>query len=125
MLKERIITRSTLNEATNGVIPQKLSAASGKAFQISCYLGFSFLVDNEVIATSVLALKTESAPPLIDRFKTYVAFTSIAIKRLLSEEKLRESEQKLKTVSENMTDIVMFTDHESRYHKRWLDPAVK
>ncbi len=115
MAQERIITRSTLHEATNGVVPQNLSTAVGKALRISCYLGISFVVDNEIFGTSVLALKAEPDPPLIDRLKTYVAFTSITIKRLLTEQKLRESEARNRAILSAFPDLMFVYDLDGTY----------
>ncbi len=114
MVVGRLEIVSSLNEATEGAVPKKVSSLIGKAFSIKCYLGISFVIDGYVYGTAVLVLKEKPEQYILELLKTYAHFTSITLRRTLAEQALRASEQELKIVTENMTDLVSMTDVEGR-----------
>ncbi len=114
MVVGRMEIVSSLHEATQGSVPEHVSTLIGKALGIKCYLGISFVIDGRVYGTAVVVLKEQPEQYFLDLLKTYAHFTSISIRRVLAEQALRASEQELKTVTENMTDMVSMTDTEGR-----------
>lgn len=115
MTGDRIEIVSTMHEATAGAVSKSVSSAIGKTLNINCYLGLAFMVDDRVYGTAVIVLKEEPEHSIIDLLKTYIHFTSISLKRVLAERALKEREQELKTITENMTDLVSMADVEGRY----------
>lgn len=114
MLDGRLEIVSSLHEATQGAVPEHVSILIGKALGIKCYLGISFVIDGRVYGTAVVVLKEQPEQHFLDILKTYAHFTSISLRRVLAEQALRASERELKTVTENMTDMVSMTDIEGK-----------
>jgi len=114
MTGKRVKTFPDLYETSDGVISKTVSNILGKTFKIKCFLGLSYTIEGQVFGTTTTALKEEPGPFMTELLKTYAHFTSISLKRVLAEQALRDREQELKTISENMTDLVSMTDTEGK-----------
>ena len=106
MTSERIRIFSTLNEVTNGAISNTVSNAIGKVLKIKCYLVFSYIIDDQVFGTSLIALEKEPDRFVIDLMKNFAHFSSISIKRVLTEEELRKSEENFRFLVDNSSDLI-------------------
>ncbi|MGM0652776.1 MAG: sensor domain-containing diguanylate cyclase/phosphohydrolase, partial [Bacillota bacterium] len=115
MTVDRLEILSSLHEASGGTISESVSNAIGKALNMNCCLAFSFMVEGQLFGTALIALKGKPELFIIELLKTYAHFTSISLRRVLAEEALKKSEQELKTITENMTDLVSMTDAEGRF----------
>jgi PAS domain S-box-containing protein len=105
----------TLHEATGRAVPKTVSSAVSKAIGINCYLGLAYMVDGQLYGTSAIALKDAPDHSVMNLLKTYAYYTSMSIKRILAEEALRRSEQELKIVTDNMTDLIAMTGVEGKF----------
>ncbi len=114
MTLNRLEVISSLHEASGEAISESLSNTIGKALNMNCYLVISFMVDGQLYGTTLIALKEQPEQYILELLKTYAHFTSISLKRVLTEQALKKSEQELKTITENMTDMVSMTNAEGR-----------
>jgi len=112
---ERVKIVPTLHEATGRAVPKTVSSAVSKAIGINCYLGLAYMVDGQLYGTSAIALKDAPDHSVMNLLKTYAYYTSMSIKRILAEEALRRSEQELKIVTDNMTDLIAMTGVEGKF----------
>ncbi|MFO7952073.1 MAG: diguanylate cyclase [Bacillota bacterium] len=115
MTVDRIEIVSSLYEVTNEAVPISISNAIDKALNINCYLVLAFIVDGQLYGTTIIVLKKEPGHFIIELLRTYAHFTSISLKRVLAERTLREREQELKTITENITDLVSMADVKGRF----------
>ncbi len=114
MTGKRVKTFPDLYETSNGAVSKTVSNILGKTFKIKCFLGLSYTIEGQAIGATTTALKEEPDPFTAELLKTYAHFTSISLKRVLTEQALKNSEQELKTITENMTDLVSMTDMEGK-----------
>jgi diguanylate cyclase (GGDEF)-like protein/PAS domain S-box-containing protein len=111
---ERIKLFSTLHEATGGFISKSVSNAVSKAVGINCYLGLSYVIDDQVFGTTVIALRKKPELFMMEPLKTYAYFTSLSLKRILADQALNQSKQELRIISDNIVDLVSLTDVEGK-----------
>jgi len=112
---DRMLIFSKLTDITGGAVPESVSDSIGKAMNVKSYLGLAYMIDGQLYGTSVIALKVVPDHSVIKLLKTYAYFTSMTLKRILTEEALRKSEQELRTIADNMTDVVAMADLEGRF----------
>ncbi len=110
MTSDRVVMVSTLSEATRGAIPGPVSHALGKALGINCCLILAYVLDDQLYGTTAVMLREQPQTYIIELLRTYTHFTAVSLKRIRSGQALRKSEEELKTVTNNMTDIVAMTD---------------
>lgn len=115
MASERVEFVSSLYETFGGALPKALSNSIDKALNVEGYLGLSFMVDNQVYGTAVIALREEPDAFIIELLRAYVHFTSNSLKRVITEQALRKGERELKNITENMTELIAMTDTEGRF----------
>ncbi len=116
MTVDRLEIVSSLYEASGGALPESISNAIGKSLNMNFYLVISFVVDGKLYGTVFVTLKGQPEQYILELLKTYAHFTSVSLRRVLAEQALKASEQELKTVTENMTDMVSMTDAEGRIY---------
>ena len=110
MTFDRVVLVPTLKEATGGAIPEPASSALGKALGINCCLILAYVLDGQLYGTTAVMLREQPQNYVIELLKTFTHFTAVSLKRIRSAQALRKSEEELKTVTNNMTDIVAMTD---------------
>jgi len=115
MTLERISFASTISEVTGGTIPDFISNPLSKAFNINCILVLAYVLDRKLFGTTALFLNERPSEESIELLRTYAYFTSISLKRINSEQALKQNELQLKTVTENMTDLVVMTDVNGKF----------
>jgi len=115
MIVDRVVAVATLYELTGKVISKSLSTSLGKALKIKSCLVLSYLVDNHLFGTTVVILSYQPQKYIMELLKTYAHFTAVSLKRIRFGEALKKSEEELKTVTHNMTDLVAMTDAEGRF----------
>ncbi len=114
MLANRLKVVPTLYEVSGGAIPKIVSNRLDKALEVKCYIGFSYLVDDQVFGTTVIALDKEPEYHLTELLKSYAHFISISLKRILSEQSLKTITLELKQITDNMSELITMTDTEGK-----------
>ncbi|MBB6482481.1 PAS domain S-box protein [Spirochaeta isovalerica] len=112
---KRLKVISTLYEATGGTISKPISLALAKAMKIKCFLGFSYLVDNLLSATTLIALKEKPDAFTMHLLQNYTYFTSLSIKRVLTESSLKQSEAKFRAIVKNASPVVFTINKEGTF----------
>jgi diguanylate cyclase (GGDEF)-like protein/PAS domain S-box-containing protein len=115
MNDNRVTVFSSMHEATDGSIPTAVSKALDKLLGVTCYLRLAFVLDGQLYSTAAMALNEVPDQHVIELLSTYTNFSSASIKRVVTEQALRKSEQELKTITENMNDLIAMTDTEGRF----------
>jgi PAS domain S-box-containing protein len=112
---DSMVVFSTLTDLSGGAIPESVSESIGKILNVKSYLRLAYMIDGQLYGTSVIVLKEAPDHLVMKLLKTYAYFTSMTLKRILTEEALRKSEQELRTITDNMTDLIAMTDAEGRF----------
>jgi diguanylate cyclase (GGDEF)-like protein/PAS domain S-box-containing protein len=115
MISERVRFIPTMHELSGGSISELVSKALSEALKVKGYLALAYALDGRLYGTTAVLLKQEPSDSIVELMRTYAHFTADTIKRIKSEQELRQSEQKFKTVTDNMTDLVSITDLEGRF----------
>ncbi len=102
---ERIQVFPSLYEDTNGAISLKVSTALHKTFNLSNIWGLSYAINDTLFGASVFALKKGQEAPDKKVLNSFINITSISIRRLILEQKLRDQVQSLKNVNDIYTQL--------------------
>ena len=113
MKTARIKIASTLHQVSAGAVSKTVSSTLGKALKIKSFVGFSYIVDDQVFGTTVVALEEEPDRFAMQLLGSYAHFTSISLKRVIAEQALRESEENYRTVFEGTMDGLIVIDAET------------
>ncbi len=100
IITERIQTFPSLYEDTNGAISLKVSAALHKILKLGSICGLSYAIDNELFGASVFALKKDQKPPDKKVLESFINISTISIRRIILEQKLRGRAEKLKKIND-------------------------
>jgi len=121
---ERIQIFPSLYEDTNGAVSLKVSTTLHKALKLGNIWGVSYAIDNELFGTSVFALKKDQPPPDKKVLESFINISTISIRRLILEQKLRDRAENLKNIneihlkiSENETQIKTMKDILDNYEE--------
>ncbi len=110
---ERIKVFPSLYEDTNGAVNLKVSTALHKTLKLGNIWGLSYAIDNELFGGSVFALKKDQQAPDKKVLESFINISSISIRRLILEQKLRYRVEKLN----NINDINMqLSTKENKIH---------
>jgi len=108
-------TRYTLHEASFGSVSKKTSAIIQKLFHIDRFTGLAYMLDNKLYATSLLALKKETADIPQQILLNFINLASIAIQRKQAELKKKASEEKNRAILLNTPDHIIMHDKDLKY----------
>jgi len=81
--------RWSLTAMTGGIITEEVSNAVKEAAGIECFLVVALVVEAELYATLVIGLKDQEHTPHADFLKPFAHLSSISLRRIHAEEKLR------------------------------------
>jgi PAS domain S-box-containing protein len=113
---------STLYEATFGVI-SKLSGKVVKKLQgIDRYLGIAYFLDGELYGTSLVALSGDVPDTPEEILSSFMQIVSVTLRRFRAEQTLREKEQELRLITDNISDSVWLAD--LQLHTTWISPSI-
>ncbi len=110
-----LVVLSNLKDTTEGTVPDSVSDSIGKALDANSYIRLAYMIDGQLYGTSVIALKNAPDHSVVNPLKTYACFTSMSLNRVLAEKALKQSEQELRSITDNMTDLVAMTDAEGKF----------
>lgn len=108
---ERIQIFESLYEDTDGAISLKVSKALHKTLKLGNIWGLSYAMENELFGASAFALKKNQEAPDKKVLESFINITSISIRRLILEQKLRDRAEKLKNINDIYTQL---SDKENR-----------
>jgi diguanylate cyclase (GGDEF)-like protein/PAS domain S-box-containing protein len=112
---ERVKLLPNLHEASGRAIPKTIASEISKAIGINCYLGLSYVIDDQVFGTTVIALREEPEQTIVELLKAYAYFTSLSLKRIFADQALKQTEHELRNITDNITDVVAMADLEGRF----------
>ncbi len=115
MTSERVVLLKSINEISAGAVPEIVSQAVGKVLNIKCCLALAYVLDDRLYGTMGILLNEMPQDYHLELLKTYAYFTAVSLRRIKSDQALRARENELKTVTDNMTDIVSMADAEGRF----------
>ncbi len=120
---ERVALRYSISEMTAGAIPEIVSKAISKTFNIKCGLGFAFMLEDRLYGTMVALLNEIPQDYYLELLRTYAYFSALSLKRIKTDQALIENEEKYRQIAENISDVVWITDTE--LNTLYISPSVE
>lgn len=100
----------SLTEATFGTISRPAGILLSALLKADRYIGVSYLVDEKLYGTSLIAMGKNLPDPPIEFLKNIASLVAISLRRKRAEEALKDSEYKYKLITESNSDIIFIID---------------
>jgi len=102
--------RRTLTEISFGAIPPPVGALVQKIAGIDRFIGIGYVIGGDLYGTSVMGMRAGDPDPPTELLEAFAHIVAISLRRRNAETALRESEEKFRSIIENMQDIYYRTD---------------
>ncbi|OPY36385.1 MAG: sensory histidine kinase AtoS [Methanoregula sp. PtaU1.Bin051] len=106
--------RRTLTEISFGAIPPRIGSLVQSITRIDRFIGIAYVVEGELYGTSAMGLRANDPDPPDEILLAFAHVVAISLRRRNAEMALRQSEEKFRSIVENMQDIYYRTDNEGR-----------
>jgi PAS domain S-box-containing protein len=103
MTTEMIGIKKTLYEASFGAIPRSVGAAIQALLNVDRIIGVAYLIEGKLFGTSILLMGKGQPDPPKEIFENFVHLAASSLRRKQSEEALKKSEERFRTLFENIT----------------------
>jgi PAS domain S-box-containing protein len=123
IIMEQVGVGHSLSEVTFGGIPESISKTFGFLTGITEFYGIAHIISGRLYGTTMLALKKEQAQPTIDLLKAYSHLVALVLRRNITENELRISEDNLRRITDNITDVVFTSD--LQFNITYVSPSIK
>jgi len=110
IMKEIVGIKHSFTEITFGAIPIKLDKALRKISKTSTFFGIAHIISGKLYGTTVLAFNKKQELPSLELLKSYAHVTALVLRRNLTEKALEVSENKLRRLTDNISDVVFTSD---------------
>ncbi len=104
--------RKTLTEVSFGAIPPQVGAVVQAITGIDRFIGIGYVIEGDLYGTSMMGMRAGDPDPPAELLKAFAHIVAISLRRRNAETALRESEEKFRSIIENMQDIYYRTDTE-------------
>ncbi len=84
-----VVHRDSFSASTGGSIPESVSRVLGRITGVRRFVGLAYLVDEQLLGTSLMALRDDSDLPRDEHLASYAHLTAISLRRIEAEEALR------------------------------------
>jgi PAS domain S-box-containing protein len=123
MIQDIFTACDSLHEVTFGAIPTPPSTAFSSLTGISQYYPIAHIVSGKLFGTTMLAFKKSQPQPSADLLKSYAHLGAVLLRRNITAIQLQKSERKLRSITDNITDVVFTTD--LKLNITYISPSVK
>ncbi len=114
MVNENVAVRSSLTELSFGAIPEYVSRTFNKITGIDRYYVISYVVDGELLGTSVMGFSHKDNPPELSHLRSFALLGAVSLQRIRAEAALYKSRDSVRAVLDSFTDIILVLDSEGR-----------
>jgi PAS domain S-box-containing protein len=115
--------RKTLHEITYGAIPKPIGAAIQKLLKVDRFIGIPYFLEGKLYGTSMILMGKDVPDPSRELLENLALLCAVTLRRKQAEQKLQTSEEKLRGIIENSTN--MFYSHTIDHVLTYLSPQVK
>lgn len=110
IVEGEIGTSNSLTEISFGAIPENTDRTLKNLIGISKFFAIAHVISGELYGTTLLAFKNNQPLPSIEFLKSYAYLTAISLQRNLAEKALSVSEATLRSITDNISDVVHIFD---------------
>ncbi|MEI6851281.1 MAG: PAS domain S-box protein [Bacteroidota bacterium] len=123
MTKEIIGMRKSLYEVSFGSIPRPVAAGIQALMGVDRFVGISYMVEGVLYGTSLLAFKKGQNLLSREILDNYVNLAALALQRRRAEDALKASEEKYRTIFDNVQDVFYQIDMDGTVTE--ISPSIK
>jgi len=114
MLKGTVDTFSDLSEVSFGAIPKPVATLIKNTLGVGAFTGLAISYASKLIGTAIIVHKDGQPLVDLDICKTLAHVSAVSIQRKNTEDALRESETKFRTLIENLSEGMLLLDEQGR-----------
>ena len=103
---------SSLTDATFGTVTPKVESLVQSILKADRYLGLSYVVENKLYGSSLIALSSDQSDPQMEILENFVRLAAVSLRRKRAEETASISEERLRTVTDNAADVIIELDRQ-------------
>jgi len=122
IMKEVVGIEHSFTAISFGAIPPKVDVAFRKLSNTSTFYGIAHIISGKLYGTTVLAFNKKQAQPSLELLKSYAHVTALVLRRNLTEKSLEESENKLRRLTDNISDVVFTSDLD--FNISYITPSI-
>jgi PAS domain S-box-containing protein len=116
IMKSTVGRRATLTEVSFGAVPEAAGSAIQAALGVDRFIGVVFVLEGRLFGTLVLAMGAGTPDPPEEMLSAMAHTGAVSLRRRLSEEAHRESEERFRTAFEQGPLGMALSDMRFRYH---------
>ena len=107
---KRIASGDSLTEISMGTIPFSIGTTARALLKADRFLRISYLSENRLYGTTLLALGKNQPDPSTDILENFILLASAALKRKHTDKELWKSDELLRSITSNASDIILKLD---------------
>jgi PAS domain S-box-containing protein len=102
--------KKTVSEISYGYISPVVSASIQTLSGIERFIHIAHVIDGELYGTSVIGLRAERPDPSMEILESFAHIIAVSLRRQRAELALRESDERLRQITENITTVFYIYD---------------
>ncbi|MEN8119031.1 MAG: PAS domain S-box protein [Bacteroidota bacterium] len=123
ILEQVVGLKNSLTAVTFGAIPENISKSFRNLTGISHFYGMAHIISGKLYGTTMLAFKAKQSLPNNELLKSYAHLTALLLRRNLIEKQLQVSENKLRNITDNISDVIIRSNMELK--TTYISPSIK
>ncbi|MFT3894754.1 MAG: ATP-binding protein [Anaerolineales bacterium] len=112
MISGTVESFEDLSDVSFGTVPKPVALLFKSTLGIGNFVALALSYGGKLVGTAIIALRKEQPTVDLDIYKTLAHVAAVSIQRKNAEEALRESENKFRTLIENLSEGILLLDEQ-------------
>jgi PAS domain S-box-containing protein len=123
IINEKVGVRYSLTQISFGAIPEKIDTAIRGFTGLHFFYGIAHVISGKLYGTTLLAFRKRDKQPSLELLKSYAQLAALSLRRNIAEKALMVSENQLRCITDNISDVVFTTDLE--LNTKYVSPSIE